>query len=71
MSKLSAKKEIDRHDSDLYWPTTKKYIIQWFLFITMMEHTANIIKPNKGLINSLLRAFSMFELRLIDNRDKV
>ena len=35
-----------------------------------MEHTANILKPNKGLISSLLKLFAMFELRLIDDRDK-
>ena len=36
-----------------------------------MEHTANILKPNKGLINSLLKLFAMFDFRLIDDRDKV
>ena len=33
-----------------------------------MEHTANILKPNKGLIPSLLNIFSMFELRLFDDK---
>ena len=36
-----------------------------------MEHTVNIMKTNKGIIPSLLKAFAMFELRLIDDRDKV
>ena len=36
-----------------------------------MEHTANIIKPNKGIISSLLMVFAMFELLLIDDRYKV
>ena len=36
-----------------------------------MEHTANILKPNKGITTSLLNVFAMFELRLIDNKDKV
>ena len=36
-----------------------------------MEHTKNIIKPNKGLIPSLLKVFSMFELCLIDDIYKV
>ena len=36
-----------------------------------MEHTENIINPNKGRIPSLLNVFAMFELRLIDDRDKV
>ena len=29
-----------------------------------MDHTANILKPNQGLIPSLLKVFSMFQLRL-------
>ena len=36
-----------------------------------MEHTANIIKPNKGIIPSLLKAFAMCELRLIDDKEKL
>ena len=71
MSKHSDKKEIYYHDSDLYWPNTIKDKIQWFPFITIMEHTENIINPNKGLIPSLLKVFSIFELRLIDYRDKM
>ena len=35
-----------------------------------MEHTANIIKPNKGMISSLLKVFEIIEFRLIDNKDK-
>ena len=36
-----------------------------------MEHTTNIMNPKQGLINSLLKVFSMFELSLIDERDKL
>ena len=36
-----------------------------------MEHTTNILKPKQGLITSLLKEFAMFELCLIDDRDKV
>ena len=36
-----------------------------------MEHTENILKPNKGLIISLLKGFAMFEVRLIDDKDEV
>ena len=60
VNKNSAKKEIDCHDSDLYWPTSIKDTIQWFPFLTTIEHTANIINPNKGLIPSLLKVFAMF-----------
>ena len=65
---LLKKKEIKRHDSDLYWPTLIKDTIQWFPFPTIMEHTTNIIKSNKGIIPSLLKVFSMFELRLIGDK---
>ena len=71
MSKTSDKKEIDHHDSDLYFTTSIKDTIQWFPFLTIMEHTLNILKTNKGLIPSLFRVFSMFWLRLIDDIDKV
>ena len=36
-----------------------------------MEHTANILKPNKGIITSLLKVFDTFELRLIDDNGEV
>ena len=65
------KKNIDRHNSNLYWPTTIEYTIDWFPFLTIMEYTANILNPNKGIIPSLFKVFAMFELRLIDDRDKL
>ena len=65
------KKEIDRHDSDLYCQTSIKDTIQWFTFLTIMEHTANILNPNKGLIPSLLKVFAMFQLLLIDDKYEV
>ena len=36
-----------------------------------MKHTANILNPNKGLITLLLKVFAMFDLCIIDNRDKL
>ena len=36
-----------------------------------MEHTENILNQNKGLITSLLRVLAVFELVLIDDREKV
>ena len=62
--KPSAKKEIDRHDSDSYWTTSIRDTIQWLPFLTIIEHTANILKPNKGIITSLLKVFAMFQLSL-------
>ena len=43
--------------------------MQWFPFLNIMEHTENILKPNKGLIPSLLKVFAIFQLRLIDDKD--
>ena len=71
MSKPSNKKEIGLHYSDLYWSATIKDTIQRFPFLTIMEHTANILKLKQGLISLLLKVFAMFLLRLIGVKDKV
>ena len=34
-----------------------------------MEHTANLMKTNKGIISSLLKVFAMFELCLIGDKE--
>ena len=41
---------------------------QWSPFLTIIEHTKNILKPNKELIPSLLKAFDIFQLHLFDNK---
>ena len=64
MYKPSSKKQIDCHDIDSYWQTSIKDKIQWHPFLTIIEHTANILEPNKGLISSLLNVFAMFQLHL-------
>ena len=46
--KTSEKKKLDRHDSDSYWPTSVKDTIDWFSFIAIMEHTANIMIQKKA-----------------------
>ena len=58
--KNSEKKKFNRHDSDELWSKSIKDQIKWFTFITIMEHTANIRKINKGIILSLLKLFAMF-----------
>ena len=65
------KKNKNRHDSDLYWPTPIKDTIQWFPFPAIMKHTANIINPDKGIISSSLKASAMFELWLIVDKEKL
>ena len=44
LHKPSEKKKFNRIDSDDYWPTSTKDIIQWFPFLAIMEHTANIME---------------------------
>ena len=61
--KPSDEQENYRYDSDLYFPTSIKDTINWFPFITIMEHTANITETKSGMIPSLLKVFSIFELR--------
>ena len=68
---LTKKKKFNHHDSESYWPTSIKDTINWFTFITIMGHTENLMETNKGLILSLLKVFSMFELLLIGDKDKL
>ena len=36
-----------------------------------MEYTVNILNQNKGIITSLLKLFSMFDSRLINDKGKL
>ena len=67
MYKHSVKKEIDYYDIKYYCPTSIKQNIQWFTFLSIMEHTANILKQNKSLISSLIKVFVMFQLRIFND----
>ena len=53
MYKTSEKKKFNCVDSDEHWPKSIKKKIQWFSFLTIMEHTANKMKENNGLILSI------------------
>ena len=64
MYRPSEKKKFNCVDSDEHRPTSIKNKIQWFPFITIMEHTENKIKENNGLISSLLKMFAMVEIYL-------
>ena len=54
MYKPSEKNKFNIVDSNKHWPKSIKNNIQWFPFLTIMEHTANKMQKNKGLISSLL-----------------
>ena len=39
-----------------------------FPILAIIEHTENILNPNKGIITSLLKLFAIFQLRLFDDK---
>ena len=57
MYKTYGKKKINCVDNHKHWPAPIKETIKWFPFLTIMEHTENKMKYDKGLISSLLRMF--------------
>ena len=63
--------KIHRVDSGEHQPISIKKTIQWFPFLTIMEHTANNMENNNTLISSLLKVFAMFEIRLGYKEEKL
>ena len=57
-------KKNNRIDDFEHWHASIKTTMQWFPFIEMMEYTGNDIKNDTPLTSSLLKMFSMFEIRL-------
>ena len=55
--KPSEKKKINCIDDHEHWTESIKLTLQWFSFLTIMEHTGNIIQDDKHLISSLLKMF--------------
>ena len=64
MYKPSKRKIINRIDDHKHWPASIKSTIQWFRFHDIMEHIGIIMQDDTHLISSLLKMFSMFEIRL-------
>ena len=60
----SPKKKNNRIADHEHWPASIKSTIQWFPFHAIMEHNGNIMQYYTHLIPSLLKMFSMFEIRL-------
>ena len=57
-----------------HWPKSIKSTLQWFPFHEIMEYTGNYMQDDTHLTSSLLKMFSMFEIRLScgdDNLEKV
>ena len=57
MYKPFEKKKFNHVDNQKHWPASIKETIQWFPFLTIMEHTANKMQYYKGLISLLLKMF--------------
>ena len=51
-------------DEFKHWPESIKSTMQWFPFLEMMEFTGNDMKNDINLTSSLLKMFSMCEIRL-------
>ena len=64
MYKPSEKKKFNRVDNHKHWPASIENKMQWFPFLTIMEHSSYKMQEDKGLISSLLKMFSMFKIRL-------
>ena len=52
-----------------YWPTSIKEVINWFSFMNIMEYNADNIENEITLLPSLVKMFSMFQMRFwYDNK---
>ena len=57
-------KIINRIDEFEHWPASIKSTLQWFPFLEIMEYTGNEMQDDTHLTSSLLKMFSLFEIRL-------
>ena len=57
-------KKINRIDDFENWPVSIKSTIQWFPFLGIMKYTGNDMQNDTHLTSSLLKMFSLFEIRL-------
>ena len=60
----SHKKKINRIDDFEHWPASIKSTPKWFPFYEITEYTGNIMQDDTHITSSLLKMFSMFEIRL-------
>ena len=56
-------KKNNRIDDFEHWPASIKSTIQWFPFLEIMEYTGYDMQNDTNLTSSLLRMFSIFEIR--------
>ena len=58
------KNRINRHADHNHCPASIKSICQWFPFHAIMEYNGNIMQDDTHLTSSLLKMFSLFEIRM-------
>ena len=49
----------------MYWPIKIKYTIQWFPFLSILEHNASNSEADISLLPSLLIVFEMIQMCLL------
>ena len=64
LSHVPSTKKINRIDDFEHWPESIKSTLQWFPFLKTMEYTGNVMQDDTHLTSSLLKMFSLFEIRL-------
>ena len=53
-----------------HWPESIKSTLQWFPFHEITEYTGNVMQDDTHLTSSLLKMFSMSEIRLSCGHDE-
>ena len=61
---LVLKKKINQHNSRELWPSSICDEIVWFYFEGVMMHVENTMKDTSGIIQSLLKFFSIFNISI-------
>ena len=61
----------NRIDDFEHWPESIKSTPQWFPFLEMIEYTGNVMQDDTHLTSSLVKMFSLFEIRLICGDDNL
>ena len=64
LSHVPSTKNNNRKDEFENWPASIKSTFQWFPFLEIMEYTGNDMQNDTHLTSSLLKIFSLFEIRL-------
>ena len=57
-------KKFNSIDDFKHWSESIKSTLQWFPFRAIIEYTGNFMQDDTHLTSSLLKMFSMFEIRL-------